>query len=544
MGDVILRLSAEQGKAVQGFLKLEDAQRKLEEGFKRTGRASRDAGGHMNRSMSKATREAGRFIGAVTGIGGAVGAVAAVAMQLRKEYENLIARQKAAADLHRSVGDVRAEALRNLPPNMSVQKMDALMDRVSKQYQVPPQALWSAGGSLSSAKGAVSWPSFVSTVEQLARLRQVGGPEMDLVTPGGAALDIMRITGLTNASAAFGWQRQIGVASRMVDPQKQARSIPPVLAAAKAFGWTPEQSAEILAYATQAIGDVEGRISSTGTINFMQTLMAARTKEGALIPQRIGDKIIYRPLRKKGPAAVTELQDWFAGAPEDLREIFLSKLPGRAKVKGAWMSLIARDPQALAMLQTAQEAITDPNAPGVEQFHENYFTAVAAGKTEPVRAVRRAGENYVNQALLDNSEAMAGAVREEVRNILSNTRGIGELDRRVGMFRTEWKTNIGREDAVGGYIDLLRDYQGQYESGERMGRRVERSPKELFMAALARGAGDDPMEPTAAGLKIAERLGEAIAELRVTAENLKASSENLRQATDPAGSYVFSPEGN
>ena len=535
MGDVIFRMSADEGKAVQGFLKLNDAQKKVEEGFKRTGRASRDAGGHINRSMSSATREAGRFIGAVTGIGGAVGAVAAVAAQLRRELENLQQRQKAAADLQRSVADIRAEVMFNKPGDISAQRVDELVGRLSSQYQVPPQRMYGAVGGLLSAKGGLAWPTFAGGMEQVARLGQVGGPNMDLQTLGGAMLDIMRVTGGTDAGGAYGWLRQFGAASRIVSPQKQARALPPVISAAGGYDWTPEQAAELLAYLTQASGDVMGESSMTGAITFMGNLQKARTQAGALIPQRIGDKIMYRPLQKRGPAALKELQDWAATAPADLRDLLWAKLPGEAKVKGGLQGLIAREPGAIAGYEAAQRAISAPGAPGVGAVGEEYFKAVAAGRGEPVRAVGWAGQSYVEQMQLTSPEAMAGAVRAEAEKVLTATPGIGAFDRRMGMWKTNITTNFGRRDPVEGYIELLRGYQGEFQSGQRMGRMAEMSGEEMVMLGLSR-RGPRPMEPTERGLDIAERLGKVI-------DRWERVVERMDQATDPAGGYVVSPEG-
>ncbi len=87
MGDVVFKLSAEEGAAVNAFLKVVDAQKKVEHGFDSMGRASSGAGKQAESSMDKA-------IGGLQRWAASLVSVAAAVEMLRKVWANMEAERQ------------------------------------------------------------------------------------------------------------------------------------------------------------------------------------------------------------------------------------------------------------------------------------------------------------------------------------------------------------------------------------------------------------------------------------------------------------------
>ena len=442
--------------------------------------------------------------GAIAGITGVAGGVMALVNQLRREYEHLVRMQSAAADRQASVGDLRAAALLNRPAGMSVQWLDKLVADVSRSEKVQQERLWPVVSNMLSAKGDVSDRQFSAILRQVGRLGGVGGAMTPMDTIAGAALDLQKHVGGGDPRQGLGWLLQIATNARVVDPQKWSAAVPPVLAAAKPAGWSHEQAAEMFAYLSQSAGDVEGRKSATGTVNFMQTLMKGRTQSGAFIPARGMDgRIVHRPLKASGYAALTELQDWYAQAPEDLRTELLAGFQAEAKIKGGLQSLLARDPKALAAYAQAQKAISSPDAPGLAGMWERYFTGIEAGGGADVRKARRIFGASQEALDLSNPQAVGGEVRKGLRETLQRIPGIGDADIRVKMAEFEARSNFGRTDPTGAAEEIAlqmmadKGYGAKFRT-RRLGLRAlfESSPAGGWAEQLPDGARELGRIPT------------------------------------------------
>ncbi|HSV28207.1 MAG TPA: hypothetical protein VLL76_01575, partial [Candidatus Omnitrophota bacterium] len=288
--------------------------------------------------------------------------------------------------------------------------------------------------------GDLSGEQFASAFQETARVGGMTGQGVDLPALGGGIQDVMRVTGARDPRAAAGWIRQIGQQARIVDLDKQVRAIVPAISGAKEFGATPEQAAELMAYLTMRSGDVEGRKSSTGAVNFMQMLQEATTEAGAILPTGRstkhgklfgggGNAAKFRKL--KGGTfeeRLAEVQDWYASASQPLRNEFIGKLQGEAKVKGALISLIGRDPGALSAMGQIRREVGSPGSPNVHGAWESFFTAAAGGAQEPARAADKALESDTEQNLLGlGPEGRRAAISARLEANL-RSRGVGPVE--------------------------------------------------------------------------------------------------------------------
>ena len=459
MGTVNWNLTANEEQFLRGCLKASNA-------IDKVGNKAAAAGRKSKFAFAGAGREAVRMVTAVAGIGGAVGGILMVANQLRAEYRHLVDQQKRAAEAQMDSGNARAVALLNKPAGVDTAWLDKLVTTTAADRKVDQKRLWQLAGQMLSSKGALSNKSFAAAFSQSSRVGALTGEGVDLPTLGGGLQDVMRITGGTDPAKAGGWIRQIGQQSRIVDLQAQIQAIVPAISSAKPFGWKPEQSAEFMSYLTMMSGDTEGRKSSTGTISFMGQLDKARTAGGAIIPQRgLGGKIGFRPLKTRGPAAIGELQDWYAQADPAMREEFRAKLQGEKKIKGGLLSLIGREPEAMKAYKEIQSNITAPGAAGVSGSWESYFTDVAKGKTEPVRALTRLYNAETQKNEINNTRAAAGSVNRQGLEKWMRSIDISDAAVKGSMIGWEANSGIGTGDATQAAIGTISRIKRRYGYG-------------------------------------------------------------------------------
>jgi len=418
MGTINWNLTADEEKFLRSCLNASNA-------LKQVGTAGEAAGRKSRSAFSAVTDQAKSFAVAVTGIGSATAALMAVVAKVREEIEHVRAQQRRAGETQVTAGEARARAILNKPASVEAAWLDQLVTATAKTEKVDQARLWGLASQMLSSKGNLSNQQFAAAFRESARVGALAGPELDLPTLGGGIQDVMRVTGLTDPRAAGGWIRQIGQQARVVDLDKQIRSVVPPISTARAYGWTEQQAAQFMAYLTMFSGDTQGRRSSSGAVGFMEQVDSARTKAGAIIPTTTTwGKAGFRPLKAKGFGAIAELQEWYASAPESDREIFRDKLAGEKRTKGGILSLIARDPAALAAFATIQGNITDPRAAGVTGAWESYFADTARGPVEGTRAAKRTIEAATEAQNMRNPSAAVRMARDKYAEFLGATPGV------------------------------------------------------------------------------------------------------------------------
>lgn len=454
--------------------------KKVGQSLRDVGKQGKKAGDEIGSGIDKGTGSAARFVKTFVGVGAAVGAIAMIARQLREEYQHLVQQQRQAAQTQVSVGHARAAALYNRPDGMTVEYLDKLVTDVAQRQKVGQSTLWNTAGTMLSSKGPLSQQQFATAFEQTARMKAVGGPSINASVLGGGLQDIMKSTGLQDPRKAGGWMMQVGVQAHIAELGQQYRNIVPVIAAAKPFDFTAEQSAELFAYLTQQSGDVRGEQSRTGAISFMEILAGARTKGKSILP---GGK----RLKGRGIAGLKELQDWWAGASQSDRDIFASGLQVEKSMKGPLLNLIARESGAMADWQAARAGILEPTAPGTTAVWESYFTGVGRGKGEATRTAKRTFSTFVEAQELANPEAYASAVREGLGKSLRAIPGISDIAIKMAMMEFELDSNFGRGDVKKAAIERIRAVQKKYHYGLPYSQ-IGASGRWDFRAALPPGA--------------------------------------------------------
>ena len=482
-GQLDFSMSADPKDVTRAFDLLAKKMDKVEKKMHKVGKASGKATKQASAGLADGARQAMRFAGALTGIASGVGAVIAIAAKLRREYEHLKRQQADAALAQMTVGQVRKRALWNRPDQFSVAAVDKMVADLSAKHKVKVEDIWRGADSPLSAAGSLSLGQFRQGLDIAVEANKFAG--VDIGTLAGGVLDVMKGAKGATGEQAAGWLRQTGRAMRVTKLEEQIRTVIPVLTSARVLGWTPETGAELAAYFTQLSSDITGQQSSTGATKFMDTLQAATTKAGALIPYKQFGRTKFRTTKEGGPAGLAELQQWYKTAPEDLRREFITKMPGRARIKGAMLALIAQTPEAMDAWRAAQEAIGSPLDKGVARQWTSWTDMAAAGPYEPVREIARTFDKLRNDLMLGNRAAAGGATRSGLGELLREAPGVSDLDVKMMMAKFELSGDFGRGDVIDAALKRVRRLQESKGYGMRFAK-VDPGTgyKQEFMQAL------------------------------------------------------------
>lgn len=245
-----------------------------------------------------------------TGIGmitTATGLVMSMANQLRREYDNLISRQKNAANAQLSIAEAQAEAFKGLGDNsISKEQLAKRVQEISLKTPADQSGLYSAiGQSLGAKPAGVSDADVVEAAGVAARLNPYNSQAM-----GTNLLSLMFQKSKT-PKASFadiaGFQMQVKRLSPTMSEEAFAQNIVPGIGESMAFGSSAPEAAALLSYMGNEMGDVEGRQTRTAVLSFQKQLMEALPNEKGGLLNRL--KALQKPenarLRKHflGPLA-------------------------------------------------------------------------------------------------------------------------------------------------------------------------------------------------------------------------------------------------
>jgi len=429
-------------KAIQQVDKLTGQVQKLQRQLSKAKTTGKKAGDDTAGALGRAGGEAMRFAAAMTGVGSAVGGVMMIVNQLKREYENLVQRQREAAQTQLSLAQARAGALYQVPSEMRAEA-GAIVGRIATRAQVSQAEVWRAYGPAWSAKGPLPMPAFESALGVGMTLRGVIGPEFQAGPFAGGLMDIMRFTGIQQGQRAYGYAGQFGRAARIVDPRLQTRALAQALAAGVPRGFTPERVGELLAYFTQMGADPTGELSTTGLINLM-----TRLEKDIYPTEGPRGRVTWGPVPgATGPERLAALQERLRKASPSLRREIFGKIGGEAKVLEAIQGLLLRKPGAMGVLRAAETAITPPTAQGLERAFEQYMADIRQGRVQPVKDVSLALDKFTEEMRRTSPEALAGAIRPRLVAGL-RAAGVSDIEQRMEKWKFEKEAVFGTQQDV------------------------------------------------------------------------------------------------
>ncbi|MDD8027906.1 MAG: hypothetical protein PHI34_15510, partial [Acidobacteriota bacterium] len=209
----------------------------------------------QSRTLDKAAQAGTRAFGpqmltAVRGLLGALGlgtGLAGALQLINAEYDALKERQATAARESMSVADAQIKALRNLSPKSAAERDEfvANIQALALETGVPMKDLYLRAGSAMSARGALSKEAALAAVGASARLVPEDMAEGEVIA--GAALDLMKITGTTNAEAAVGFLMETVERARITKTGRVAKNVVQPMIASMIRGDQASEAAALFA---------------------------------------------------------------------------------------------------------------------------------------------------------------------------------------------------------------------------------------------------------------------------------------------------------
>ena len=466
--NVHITMTADEAKAWSAIQKVSGA-------FTQMGGQAGKAARTAKKGFSEGIRDAGKFALQIAGVGSAFAVVIKAVAQLSKEYENLKRRQSEAADAQITTQQARSRAIANAQDKFSTSELDDMVKRLSARRRVPVAQIWQGLRSPLSAMGPLSKGQFVDAMDQALRVTKLTGEEPDELA--GGILDIQKLSGGTGRQSA-GFLNLFGRAARITDLDAQVSSAAKVTSAAKAFGATLEESAEMAAFLSGMSSDITGKQSTTSGIKFME---AAATAE--MIPERVSGgfgqapSVKFRRLTGRNfTERLVELQEWYASADAELRKEFASKVPGRAASKGGLLQLIQRTPEAMAAMGSVRSQIPSPTSDAAAAAWERVLGRMGSGGKAAIVDLDQDIKTLATNIKEANTRAVSGRARTGLDEILGAVPGLTDMAKQFATARFELRSGFG-DDPVAARRVLTEVLQ---ETSDRFGfnfPRIRSSPR-------------------------------------------------------------------
>ena len=222
-----------------------------------------------------------KFVASITGIGSAIGGIMAIANQIKREYENLLTKQKGAADTQIAFETQLAEAVRNAAGLMTGNEIRQKTLEIAGQVNADQSSVAAALSSTLSAVGptnkAEAEQAFEATRAAMQFAPEMGGADISALA--GTAVDIAKRTGATPAQA-IGFMQNIGGVARVPSLQNLSGNVAPAVMSVSQFGGSMQESGALVSALTQGMADTEGRISGTAAIGLAEQLRERLPKLG------------------------------------------------------------------------------------------------------------------------------------------------------------------------------------------------------------------------------------------------------------------------
>jgi hypothetical protein len=292
--NVNVRMSAENAEMVRAWLEALRGPQAFGQELEKIAQKGQRAGQVTKSAFAGAGQQAMQVVGALTGVGSAVGGILAIAYQLKAEYQALVARQKEAADAQVSHYESVQRAGKAYGAKTS-QEVDALNRRViGGANGVKPSDLLLAIESGISASGDVDKDDVVQMVLESAKR----APEMSLTRRQALVTGaLMTKKGFPSMSTdeALAVTEQSFIAARTEDVTDFAKNVAPGVAQMGAFGGGKDSHQYLTSLAIamgQRSGDPTGRRSMNATINMLkqvkeETLAAGLVGKDASVEEQI-----------------------------------------------------------------------------------------------------------------------------------------------------------------------------------------------------------------------------------------------------------------
>lgn len=419
-GRVQLALTAEDRDLIRQFEKtkkeLAELQRAAngvgdagEKAFDRTGKAVKRTADGSDKLLSSTASTLKQLMG----FGSAVGVLSAVLAKFREIVAAMEEAQNLSKQTMVTLDQARSTAILNLPSTFEggVAAFDKMMERIAKRSGMTLTDVYRNAGGPLSAKGSATMEQFEDAFALSAGIQRRTGGAVQSGLLAGSILDVMKATGLTDASAALGYIRQIGAAARVQTLEGQMRLVPG-LTIGQSVGDTPEKAAELQAAISQMIVDPDGSRTAELYKGMATSLYKAELAPARRINPRTGrSELVFG--RVSGADTLERLENLrkiYSGLNETERAEMVKKL-SESQI-GFLLPALKGEETFLAALSAAQSEITAPSQKSAV-FTDEMFQAMDSTGSAKVAAADANTKRYLESiSMADPLGAMKAAARE------------------------------------------------------------------------------------------------------------------------------------
>ena len=219
--------------------------------------------------------------GATIGITSVAAAASSAIGRLKAEFLDIERYQKLAAQANMTLGEARAGARLNKPAGMAEADFDRIVRESAKAAGAKESTAYQAWGSILSAAGDLPVSAQQSVLTETLRMKRLV-PQMDAPGFAGRMMDIMKVTGLKDASTAVGWGVEFQKKARLTDIAASMELLGPVLLELTGKGMTAEEAAEAAAAASQVMQDPTGQADE----HCASRICLENIRQGSACPQK------------------------------------------------------------------------------------------------------------------------------------------------------------------------------------------------------------------------------------------------------------------
>jgi len=239
--DVRIQIIGDDDEMLRAWQRQRKETDKLAAKLDKVGRAGKRSGRQVKSGFDSALGTFGKFAGAITGIGGAVGGVALAANQLYTEFRRIKELQMTDADKQVEFEQSLVQAVRNAGGLFKGEEVRQIALDLEKETGVAPAKIADAISSALSARGPTNRAQAQEAVEATsAALRYA--PELSAENSAflaGAGIDVSKRFGFS-PEESIGFLQNVGSLARITDLNSLAQNVAPAVNNLSQFGSTAQ----------------------------------------------------------------------------------------------------------------------------------------------------------------------------------------------------------------------------------------------------------------------------------------------------------------
>lgn len=461
--DLELRFNAKIGNVKQVITGLEKDLEKVTNKLNAMSKAGRKGAKGLRGDFNAAAKAAGRIALGVVGIGSGLALAAKGVSLLRREFDDLLRRQRQALQTQLTFEQSLAQAVRNSIGIFSATEVRVRSLKLAGETGVTPTKAAGVIGSAVTSTGVTNKKQAELAI-RAAKAALRFAPDLDqqgIEALAGVSASIAKRFNIA-PSAAIGFIQRVGGQANVRALEPLISNVAPVVSNLTQFGFKPREAGALVSTLTQGTGDVTGELSGTAALQLADSL----TKLVRALPKRFGGLNVNQAgaiVDEAGERAAGRALEILKNSPELKNVFFLGgrldnvsitkAVLGKGKAKPTIRGILTPGTVAERQFEGSKKVIG-----GFEEGQKTFDDFIADVKkvTAVSRTSRKLKSISAGLKVADTAGGRAAAVREGLEDILSSS-GLGKTSRQLAQLKFELATDAGRLNPLQAAVGALQD---------------------------------------------------------------------------------------